>query len=164
MVGELEGFSVGVFAGLQIPFRSSLRVVIVRAKGKKGFGLPGGRVEWSDIWSFRRELDRFEDLLVPFLVALERELREELGISFPLGLPKKKNVRIFISENENIRDIALVFRIAVSRCIIPQIFQLLEKLPFDSEIEEAILIDKIDLTHIPLIGPRMKRMVEFALS
>lgn len=166
---EMEDFKWGVFAGIMAK-ECTPKILIVKTKGSSRWGLPGGRVEWQDIWPKRgqlRFLSQFKEVLWE---ALQREIKEELELILPDT--KWEDPAIFISENPKIKDIAVVYPIFISNFDIPVFYQVIDKpLPLDSELEEVAFVSEEKvlllpdaLIQYPLLGPRMTEMIKFCFA
>lgn len=165
----MADFRWGVFAGIVAKGRKP-KILIVRAKGSSRWGLPGGGVEWQDVWPKREQLRLLSQFKEVLWEALQREIKEELGVSLPGA--RWRDPAIFISENPEIKDIAAVFPVFLSNSDTLIFYQLTDNpLPVDSEIEEVVFVSEEDVfaspdavTRHPLLGPRMTQMVKFSFA
>lgn len=166
---EMGDFKWGVFAGIMAKGRTP-KILIVKAKGSSRWGLPGGGVEWQDIWPRRGQLRFLSQFKEALWEALQREIKEELGLILPDA--KWRDPAIFISENPEIKDIAVVYPIFIPNFDIPFFYQVADKpLPLDSELEEVAFVSKEKvllppdaIIQYPLLGPRMTAMIEFCFT
>ncbi len=159
----------GVFAGIIAKGRTP-KILLVRAKYSSRWGLPGGGVEWQDIWPRKEQLKRLSQFKEVLWETLQREIKEELGVSLP-GV-RWRDPAIFISENPKIKDIATVFPVFLSNSDTPIFYQLTDNpLPVDSELQEVVFVSEEDVfvspdavNRHPLLGPRMTQMVRFSFA
>lgn len=138
---ERNRWSIGVFGAI---FNEAGEILLVRGKGQK-WSLPGGGVTQKDAKDAPVEDE-------VFILALFRELREEIG------LPSKAFLRlsgpgIFVSCR--LQDVAFVYVLSVEE-------EVIRKLSPKREIAELKFFSQETLPE--LLGPRMQRMVQWAFE
>lgn len=137
MVIAKEIESGRVFAGIVVKRKKEKivlgeSVLLVRRKYSDSWELPGGKIEPEDFSIF---------------YVLQRELWEELGIYFPLEMLEGNDICTVRSDSPRIKEVDFVVKITVTEDNDPGLIKLFkEGLPFHSEIEEVLLVDKNDLS------------------
>jgi 8-oxo-dGTP pyrophosphatase MutT (NUDIX family) len=145
----LSVWTIGVFGVIS---DDQGRILLVRAKGREKWSLPGGGVSKRDILRIREEGIEEERMVLYF--ALFRELKEEVGLH-------TKDIISYLEwelfPSCKLKDLAVVFFVRVKDAAI-------KKLAPSHEIKEVKFVSQQELKKLPLVGKRMRKMIDWGFS
>lgn len=161
LIGKNEGYFFSVFAGLLTKKEKEPAILLVKAKNFHLWELPGDSVSWLEILNHREKIIFSTNLFQVLFLILGEKLTEHLGLRseiirklHPIGTFLK--TPIFLPDDPHIRDIPCLF---VAMCPGELLNSLNKGLPNASKFEEWAIVKKSELSKYPLVGRRMKRMV-----
>ncbi|MBC7074078.1 hypothetical protein H5T58_01680, partial [Candidatus Parcubacteria bacterium] len=154
-----------VFAGLYFEFpNGKKRVLLVQQRASGEWCLPGGPIKLRDFGDYWEKITDFSGFPRILFLSLSRQLKEQLGIDFPLSI-FESGASIVFCPSIGFGDIAFLIKVEIDEFNDPGLLRLFkEKFVPNPEILQCALVSEQDLYGFEIIDLRMQKLIEFVFE